>query len=225
MQNKRPTAVLVMAILNFVFGAIAIFSVMCGGVAMLAMGSLAKSIPAPKGGPNPLVEMTGMFESIPGYIPYMIVGSILRLIAAIALIVAGVGLLKMRPWARWTSAGYGIFSIAIAVFDLVYTVTLVNPAMQRWQEQFIRRQGGVMPPGGNIGGTIGAVIGGIFAFAYPIALLIVMFLPHVSAAFAGRSLPQTAADMPEDYRGGELPRAGGPYGGESYRPGDQGKWS
>ena len=47
MNRQRPTVVLVMAILNFVFGGLGLFGVVCGGLALLVLVSLAKNAPPP----------------------------------------------------------------------------------------------------------------------------------------------------------------------------------
>jgi len=229
--RQRPVAVLVMAILNFVFGGLGLLCLTCGAIGFLAAASLLKSIPAPSGGgPNPAAEITGMFDSIPGYIPYMITTTILGVVMAIVLIVAGVGLLNMRPWARWTCVVYSTYTILASLFTLFYTVTVVNPAIRKWQIDFMRRQGGFgPPPSSGVGDSVSALAGALFSMAYAIALLVVMFLPHVSAAFAGKEYPPSDFyPPPDDYPPGRPPATGpsgggGPYGSEGFRPGDQ-RW-
>src|SRR5262245_39791694 len=104
MQRERPPIILVMAILNFVFGTV------CGGLYLCGLGSLAfmnalsnvSMPPGPKGTPNPLVEISTMYDYIPGFYAVTITYSVVGMILQLALIFAGVGLLYMKPWARWT---------------------------------------------------------------------------------------------------------------------------
>ncbi|HMC66536.1 MAG TPA: hypothetical protein VKI65_16495 [Gemmataceae bacterium] len=182
MNRQRPTVVLVMAILNFVFGGLGFFWVICAGLGLLVVVSLAKNAPPPPGGGrNPLADLSEMFNSIPGFIPYTIIASILGLIVDIVLIVAGIGLLKMKPWARWTCVAYGFYGIVASLGGLVYTLTVVNPAMAQWQQ---KQAAGA---GGNTGfNNAVSHVSAMLGMAYAVALLIVMFLPNVSAAFAGR---------------------------------------
>jgi hypothetical protein len=199
MTRQRPTAVLIVAILNLVFGGLGVLAMLCGGLGLLLLIALAANAPPPPGGgPNPLKELGDVFAKIPGYIPYMIVSSVLNSVMAIALIIAGIGLLKMRPWARWTSVGYAVYAIASTIVGLIYTLAVVNPAMAEWQRDFARRQGAGVQPSTFGSNTAVTIFSSVLGMAYAVALLIVLFLPHVSAAFAGRS-SGPASDMPDRY--------------------------
>jgi hypothetical protein len=132
---QRPAAVTVIAVINFVLGGLGLLGTCCGGVALLVLSSLAGSMPAPPGQPNPLKEMQTLFESIPGYIPFMIASAILGAIAAIVLIVAGIGLLRMRRWARITCLIYAVYTILSTLGGTVYTFVVVTPAMEKWQAE------------------------------------------------------------------------------------------
>jgi hypothetical protein len=148
-------------------------------------------MPAPPTGPNPFAEMQSMFDAVPGFIPYTIVGSIMGGLMAVVLIVAGVGLLRLRPWAWWACIVYSVYTILATIVNTVYTMAVVNPAMQQWAAEHTQPQGAPQMPmmwGGGMSNAI-TVFGGLFAVAYPIALLIVMFLPQVRAAF-GRGVGQ-----------------------------------
>jgi hypothetical protein len=224
--RHRPTAVLVMAILNFIWGGLGIICLSCGAAMLLMMNSLFKSIPPPPGGgPNPATAFTGLFDSIPGYIPYMVATTIIGVCMAILLIVAGIGLINMQPWARWACLIYSTYHILAALFTLFYTITVVNPAMRKWQADFMRQAGVVGPPPssgfGGIGDSMSAIAGAVFSMAYAVALLVVMLLPHVSAAFAGKGSPDTGQWPPPDYPP-DRPDSGpgDPYGGDAFRSGD-----
>jgi hypothetical protein len=222
----RPTAVTVIAILNFIIGGLTIVGLVCSGMLLLFAASVLKSVPPPPGGgPNPMTEMTDLFQSIPGYIPYMIVSAILGVIMAVVLIVAGVGLLKMRLWARRACVVYSVYSILGAIGGFIYTTTVVNPAMERWQANLMARSGLRGPPPSSAGGDVSAVIGSVVGMAYGITLLVVLFLPHVSAAFAGKALPETGYFLPEQEER-EQPRdqSVGREGGDSFRPPDGRRW-
>jgi hypothetical protein len=204
MQRERPTAVLVMAILNFVVGGFNLLALLCGGGALALVLGFASSLPpGPGGQPNPLQEMGKVFKDIPGYIPVLIGQTILGFVLAIVLIVAGFGMLKMAPWSRTLCNIYAGVTLIVTLGATVYTLTVVNPAMARWQEDFQKKF-----PGAGAGGqqdpvtqAATAVCGAIFAIAYAVALLIVMNLPNVSAAFAGvRTQPDLDSDrVPDDY--------------------------
>lgn len=199
MQRNRPTAVLVMAILNFVMGAIYLLSYSCGGLALIGLRAMKNMAPPAGKGPNPFGEMYDMYESIPGFIALTITFSILAIAMAILLIVAGMGLLKMRPWARQACVAYSIYGILSGLFSFVYTLTLANPAIVKWQEETMQRQGRAIPSLSSISGSFSdffAFAGLLWALAYPIALLIVLYRPSVSAAFAEQSVSPAFSGRP-----------------------------
>lgn len=212
MTPQRPPVLVVMAVLNFVFGGFGLVALLCLGAIALCFGSMASQAPpGPRGSPNPMQEMWGMYQSIPGFIPYTVVTSIMGLVMATLLIVAGIGLLKVRPWARVLCVIYSVYTILATIGGLIYSIAIVNPAIELWQQDLNRRMAGGGPPPPTMGGganNVMSVAGSVMGMAYAIALLVVMFLPVVSAAFAGRSL--SAREDPEDYYDEDRPRRQGP---------------
>jgi hypothetical protein len=214
MNRERPTVLLVMAILNFVFGGLFILCGLCGMGSVLFTGALFKGMSsASKGttgtGPDVFGEMSKVFDTIPGYYPVQITTMLLLIVLNIVLIVAGVGLLQMKPWARWTSLGYGVASIFLQMVILLYAVFVMQPAMEKWTQDFTARMGGQPTPAMSTNSAISGM-GSCFNFilysAYPVALIIVMLLPAVGAAFSAPPLP------PEE-------PPGGGYGGMPPSPG------
>jgi hypothetical protein len=113
--------VTVLAILNLVLGGLNLFGLICGGLVVVLM-----SIPA----------TTGLVESIPGFIPYIIITSALGTIMTVVLLVAGFGLLKMRRWARTACLVWAVYTILSTVAGGIYTFAVVQPAAQRWEAEF-----------------------------------------------------------------------------------------
>jgi hypothetical protein len=104
MIRNRPSAVMVIAIFNFIIGGFSLLSVFCGGFFLfIAAGGI--KIPMPPGQESPLDMITDMYKSIPGFFVYSTVSMVLSAIA---------GLLAM-------------------VVGLVYTIAIMNPAMAAWQ--------------------------------------------------------------------------------------------
>jgi hypothetical protein len=197
MNRPRPVAVLVMAILNLIFGAIGVVSALCVGLFALLFTAVIKNAPPPPGGgPNPIKELEEMFDAIPGYIPIMTTVMVLGAIAAIVLIIAGIGLLKMKTWARWLSVGYAIYNIVATLAMTIYTIAVVNPAMETWQRNFQQKfpAGAPQPTGNAAMNNVISVGSAVVGIAYAVALLVVMFLPHVRAAFAGTWRPPITED-------------------------------
>jgi len=162
---QRPTAVTVFGILNIIFAALG-FITMIASVAMFAaVGTDTK---------NPVIQL---IHDSPAYAAWMRVSIGLGLVASAALLAAGIGLLKLQPWARILSIVYAIYSMMmVLVGTVVNYVWLVQPLLA----QAHKKQDA---EAGAIGGAIGGMAGGCFGMIYPILLLIFMLVPKVSAAF------------------------------------------
>ncbi len=186
MTPNRPKAVLVIAILNFVFGGLWLLYLTCVGIVVSLFAVIAKNMPPPPPGqPNPM-EVLRVFEAVPGYIQVLIVAGVSAVLIHVVLIVAGFGLLKMRPWGRWASVAYAVVMIVGVIAFTTYTIVFVNPAVIAWAEDFNRKMGAAAPPQNPTANTFSSAGSSLVYIAYPIALLIVLFMPSVSAAFAGR---------------------------------------
>ena len=188
MARKRPTAVLVMGILNIVFGSLGLICLICGGLVILVLfagGAAAQE--------NRDVY-TFVDKEVPGYIAVTIANLVLRTVLTIILLISGIGLLSMQSWARWGSVTYGVIVILLSIASPVYQLAVLNPALDEWE----REAGGPRHQALRSAPTIG---GACISMVYAIALLVVMFLPSVSAAFAGRTTRRSPDE--DDYGGYE----------------------
>ena len=118
-----------------------------------------------------------------------------RIRQPVALLAAGIGLLKLKPWARLVSIAYAIYGVVMVVVGgVVNYFFLVQPLLAQAHTQ----------PGpaaaAAIGGAIGGTLGSCFGLIYPVLLLIFMLRADVKAAFG------PAAGSPPD----DLPSAGQP---------------
>lgn len=186
---QRSTIAVVFGILNLVFASWGVLGTLIA-VLMFQMADDPKMR-------NPVLQL--MREN-PGYALFNQVAIGLGLFAAIALAVAGIGLLQMKPWGRLLSIGYALFGIVMTLVQVVAGYFfLLAPMMQRAAN---------MPPGpekaGLIIGTVGGTCGGCFGFIYPVILLFFMFRPSLVAAL---QRPPTAE--PFDFP---------PPGPQAYRP-------
>lgn len=170
---NRPTSVTVFGILNIVFAALGFFGV-------LAMGALL-FLPQPANSPNPVIQL---IHDNSAYAAWVEISTVLGAFSISVLLVAGIGLLKMRSWARILSIVYAIYSIVmIIVSTVVNFFLLVQPLLAQAKSQ------SGPAAAGAIGGAIGGTIGGCFGVIYPICLLVFMLLPKVSAAFRPPAAP------------------------------------
>lgn len=197
-MRQRPAILLIMGILNIVAG---VFGLLCGACGLVANAGLSfmGGVQGPKGEKNPLKELLDhMTREVPGYMAVEIGKPSLVLILSIIVIVAGIGLIMVQGWARWASVFYALATIVLHLFYTIYELAFVQPAFQRF---ITKQQGpfaGQQNPGQQIGSTIGVVLGATVFIVYALALLVVMFLPPVSAAFSGNSR-RSRLEEEEDY--------------------------
>lgn len=163
---QRPTSVTVFGILNIVFGALALI---CTPFSLAFLFV-----------PNPAMETPAMAAfANPAYRAWTLAMGVAGMGVSVLLIVAGIGLLKCRPWGRKISIGYAVYTIVAslvgAAVSAIMLASVANSASGGSPET------GVMLAGG-IGGTIG---GACFALIYPIILLVFMFRPSVVDACSG----------------------------------------
>lgn len=172
---KRPTSVTVFGILNIVFAGFGVFGV---------LGSLILFLPQMADSHNPIVQL---IHDSPAYAAWLKFSLVLGLVAVAVLLAAGIGLLKLQPWARGLSIGYAIYAILMVVVGTVVNFfLLVRPLLEQANQQ---RGPEAM---GAIGGAIGGTVGGCFGLVYPILLLVFMLRANVVAAFRPVETPPPA---------------------------------
>jgi hypothetical protein len=170
---QRPTSVTVFGILNIVFAAFGIF----GLIASIALFFM------PGNSNNPVIKI--MNENA-AYAMWLKVCIPLGVLSCAALLAAGIGLLRLKSWARKLSIGYAIYAIVFGIIGMVVNfIFLIEPMLKEAQNQ----QG--PEAAGAIGGAIGGSFGGCFGMIYPVLLLIFMMRPTVVAAFQPSAPPQT----------------------------------
>lgn len=197
-MSQRPALLLVMGILNIVAG---VFGLLCGACGLIANGfvSLFGGVQAPKGEKNPLKELLDhMSREVPGYQVVEIGKPSLVVILSIVVIAAGIGLMMVQSWARWASVFYALATIFLHLVYAVYEIVFVQPAVQRFIAKQQHGPFGGQNPGEQLGSTIGIVMGATVFIVYALALLVVMFLPPVAAAFSGKS-HRPGYEEDEDY--------------------------
>jgi hypothetical protein len=167
-KPKRPASVMVFGILNLVFGVLGL----CGTV--VSVGVLF-FMPQNAQAGNPVMEL---MASNPAYRLFNQVSIGLGFVATAVLIVAGIGLIRARPFGRTLSIGYSIYAILAGLAGLVVSyLFLVQPLMER------ANAGGAGPErAAAIGGMIGGLAGGCLGQIYPILLLIFMCRRNVAEA-------------------------------------------
>ncbi len=192
MPRERPLVVLVLAVLNFVLGALVLLWALPRVLLGIFLLFVFPLLPAPMAGGVQLLESFEAMRAVPGYIVYVVVCNSLDALMAVVLIVSGFGLLRLRPWGRRAALAFAVYAIPAVIASNAYFYTVFRPAMAAWVEDFRQR----MPPGTPVmdPGTP-SVLRAVFpciVIAYAVALLVVLFLPRIAAAF--RPDPAGGAD-------------------------------
>jgi hypothetical protein len=184
MPPHRPTSVLVIAILNMVLGGLGTLLMPCGFAALLINPYLQDM--AHTANPN----MPRQPQPPPALMGWSLASMAVMFVLAVGLLAAGIGLVKMRPWARRWTVALAVLGIALIVASPILNVTvLAEPnrqymeSMADWQRQMTGGQsmdmGGMMKASVYFGYVVAVV-----ELIYAGVVLTVMLLPANVAAFA-----------------------------------------
>ena len=147
--DMRPTSVTVFGIINIVFGGLGI---------LCTPGSLIAGFVIPN-----------VMNTTPVAKAWFLIGSFVGFLCSFLLLIVGIGLLKLKRWARIWTLGYGWFAIAWGIVGMIVNLALVI-------------SGGFGNTPEAIGGVIGGFVGGMIGLVYPILLIIFMLKPNVKSA-------------------------------------------
>jgi len=162
---QRPGVVTTFGVLNIVFAALGLIGVI-GAISTLSMSAASD---------NYVVKV---MRDNPTYLMWIKISIPLSLLALAALLAAGIGLLRLKAWARVLSIAYAIWAIVTGLVALVLNyLFLARPLMEEAARKESAESAGLM------GGAVGSLFGGCFGLVYPIILLIFMTRPTVIAAF------------------------------------------
>jgi hypothetical protein len=212
-RRQLPTAVLVLAIFHFILGGYGLLCGLCSGVTVLTGGNTAAlfSFGNPQLAQQQQAQQEAMQrvlkERVPHLQAYQAVTVVVSLALSAALIVAGMGLLYLRGWARALSLLYALFSILQTLLTAFYSFVYVTPAT----EEAFRQMPNMDPQQAHVMQSVGPmmlplmVVGVLIQLVYPVTVLIIMLLPSVRAAFRGEPVPG-GPEEPEDYRDPGPPR-------------------
>jgi hypothetical protein len=202
MVRQRPTPVLVIAILHFTFGGMSLFWGLCGIGMQVGMhfaqanNLIPKPPPGPPGSPQPMTQadiQKFQEERIP-YFRETTYGNMgYDLVLSSLMVIAGFGLLRMRSWGRSLSIAYAGLSIAHKIVMMFYAFIFVFPVMDELVPEMLSRMGPQPPFLGNMMTFFMKMVPvmQLSSLIYPIAVLVIMYLPSVSAAFRGETAAGT----------------------------------
>lgn len=177
-----PPVVNVFGILHLVFAGLGVITSVWG-LCIAVMGNpFLKLTHSAPGMSDQLNAQIAMQEKIN---PMTITSSILSLLVAVPMIIAGIQMLKKRRNGLKWSNTYAWSSLGAKLINLVLTLTILVPAMQE-MSRGIMAQSRVPDSASNImsifmaGGAIGGVV---VSSVYPILALVLLNRPAVKAWF------------------------------------------
>jgi hypothetical protein len=208
--------VLVIGILNMVFGGLGSLCFLC------AMGSqlVIRFVPVPgPGGKNlyqPMVEV--LDRELPNLFAIQIVSMVLAMLLAFMVLIGGFGLLRMGSWGRVLTVFALVSLMTLNTATTVWSIIFVNPVMVRAQKLMNDEMVKNMPPNAQAqmnqmqGLTEGlsknlsavtpiAMMAAILI--YGLVIIVMLYRPSVSAAFAGTAPPTAEPQDNYDPRHGK----------------------
>jgi amino acid transporter len=207
MKKTKPVVAIVLGILHIFFGSLGVICNLCGGAALIGVYVFFKALydQAPPQEKKELDDLwQAMSASVPGLMVFVAGEMVISMVMGFVLVIAGIGLLGVKPWARSLSIIWAVGRIVVVAATLVITLAFVNPAtqkfnkdMEKWVERMEKRN---RPPGsgpppksafsgfgstGNPAVDIATSLGGaVINIAYAVVVLILMLIPSTGHAFA-----------------------------------------
>jgi len=199
-MNRRPTSVVVLGILNIIFGSLGLVCVVCAGFGLLVGSSLTNlGPPGAQNQPNALDQQKFLADHVTGYVPIEATRAVIGLVLAALLLASGIGLLKMRSWARLAGLVYGGVEVILLIAGLLYSIFVLNPAFADYYAEQAKKNPTPMPFTFSVGVFhAGAILGFLFGILLPVTNLIILLRPNVRAAFTRASSPESEDDRYED---------------------------
>jgi hypothetical protein len=180
---KPPGTVITAAVFLFIYGGLMLLCVVCSGA---EAGMLDPN--------NPDNEL--LAKEVPAHNFVQIATAVANLPVGLIMIVAGVGLLRLMPSARYLAYGITIFEILLALLHSVHAAVWVIPAQNRLFMEEVPNQ----PPdpvaqimNASMWGMLFFGLGLVLVFLVPVIFL--LSTPSARAAFASEYF-----EPPPDFR-------------------------
>ena len=123
----------------------------------------------------------------------------MNLLIDVMLLSAGIGLLKMKPWARTLSIVYAPISILFHIVTFIYQIVYVVPATREMYERYTAFAGFSSVMGFTM---LAGVCLSLVVVVYPIVVLVIMLKRSTVAAFRGEA---PVAETDESFEADQWP--------------------
>jgi len=214
-RPKRPAGAAFIAVCNILLG---LPCLCCTGVSAFGNGTDVVN-PEPPAAPGNKQEappaqqgdkIDQMFDEldeqgqflareVPHQSMVMLAINVVLVIASLALLVSGVGLLIMRPWGRMLCLAAALVLATVTTAEIIYDVIFLVPATKKFDEHLEKKrvaQKQAAPPMSKMDAVVFVLaLTALLGVGYPILAIVVMMTAPVRAAYAG-----APADEHDRYR-------------------------
>lgn len=139
---KAPTFIKVFSILNMVFGGLGLI---CTPINFISIPMAMQTL-----GHSALMKSYLIFSSLWGFV------------GAVVLLASGIGLWKLRAWARKLAVGYSVLALILGLAGIAVVLSAFGDLSA----------GNEMERAQKIGGIVGGVIGGLVGLLYNVLLIV-----------------------------------------------------
>lgn len=164
---ERPQAATGFGILNIAFGASGLLGLVASYMMLGAKGQIA----------NPILEA---MRSNATYVTWLKVLSPLTVVASSIAVVAGLGLLGMKPWGRTLSLAYAWWLVVSKTAGAIVAWLYLLPSLAEQAGKLTGHTVLALKIGGYA-----VAFGGILGLIYPVLMIYFMDRPAMKQAFAG----------------------------------------
>ena len=117
---ERPTSVTVFGILNLILGGLGLCrNTMTGAELISPSSEMFRTSPT-----------LAMMDESAIFCFFIIISVSLSFVAAVVLMISGIGLLKLRPYGRQLAIVFGIYSVAMKIIGLLVNVFVLFPRLK-----------------------------------------------------------------------------------------------
>jgi hypothetical protein len=198
MARQRPGSVTAAAVMCIIYGSL---FTLCGSCSLLslALQSAGKNL---FGGGNPQLEQAqkqlqdALEDDMPAHPAVEVSGTVLELVEALALLVAGIGLISIQRWARTLVFVTAIITILSTLFHAVYVAGFVIPSINRAPAAQANDEVRFMRMALVATYTAAAVVD-VLAVVYLLIVVLLLRRRQVRAAFAAGGLDGEAEEQHE----------------------------
>jgi hypothetical protein len=124
-MKKVPPTIMVIAILNLIFGGFGFLCFFCSGLGAIFFKSIAGAFATP----GVQFGADFGFQDVPGYMVDQYLRAGLGVLTNAFLILSGIGLLRLKAWGRGLGLAYGIITIVSELGLMIFHLYYLNPAI------------------------------------------------------------------------------------------------